>query len=189
MLKHEIGNGTMLRGWVGPSRYLSERKQRALLVAAGVEERVIYPPDQWAALVKSLRPEAKDKAAVADLRIFGSRRQLVEAVKAVEAKGSKLVVVESGTELDAPTLHEVDRTLTRWRGEAAIKSRAQARKLGKRGAAARAAKIETERLAKDGARTIWLDLKKYPEAWQALIYMPGWTRTTAWRHFGPREKN
>jgi hypothetical protein len=179
----------MLRGWAGPSRYLSERKQRALLVAAGVEERVIYPPDQWAALVKSLRPEEKDKAAVADLRIFGSRRQLVEAVKAVEAKGCKLVVVESGTELDAPTLCEVDKTLTRWRGEAAIKSRAQARKLGRRGAAAKAAKVEAGRMPKDEARAIWRDLTGYPDAWRALIYMPGWTRTTAWRHFGPREKN
>jgi hypothetical protein len=73
----------MLRGWVGPSRYLSERKQRELLVHAGVEERVIYPSDQWQALVRSLRPEEKDKAAVADLRVFGSRRQLVDAVKAV----------------------------------------------------------------------------------------------------------
>jgi hypothetical protein len=177
----------MLRGWVGPSRYLSERKQRELLVTAGVEERVIYPPDQWAALVKSLRPEHKDRAAVADLRIFGSRRQLVEAVKAVEAKGAKLVVVASGTELDTPTLYEIDRTLTRWRGEAAIKSRAQARKLGKRGAAAKAAKVEAGRMPKDEARAIWLDRKGYPDAWQALIYMTGWTRTTAWRHFGPRE--
>jgi hypothetical protein len=178
----------MLRGWVGPSRYLSERKQRELLVQAGVEERVIYPPDQWQALVRSLRPEEKDKAAVADLRVFGSRRQLVEAVKAVEAKGAKLVVVASGTELDMPTLYEIDRTLTRWRGEAAIKSRAQARRLGKRGAAAKAAKVDAERMPKDEARAIWLDRKGYPDAWQALIYMPGWTRVTAWRHFGPRER-
>jgi hypothetical protein len=178
----------MLRGWVGPSRYLSERKQRDLLIHAGVEERVIYAPDQWAAFVRALRPEAKDKAAVADLRIFGSRRQLVQAVKDIEAQGAKLVVVESGTEIDVPTLREVDRTLTRWRGEAAIKTKKRASELGKRGAAARA-KLQAEaRLGEKEARAIWQNLNRYLSAEDALRSMPGWTRTTAWRHFGPRER-
>jgi hypothetical protein len=72
----------MLRGWIGPSRYLSKRKQRKLLVDAGVDERVIYLGENgWPAFVKALRPGTNDKAAVADLRVFGSRRGLLAAAK------------------------------------------------------------------------------------------------------------
>jgi hypothetical protein len=91
-----------------------------MLVTAGVEEQVIYEAANWPAFVKALRPG--DRAAVADLRIFGSRKALVAAVAEVEAQQAKLVVIESGTEIHAPTLREVDRTLTRWRGEAGMKS-------------------------------------------------------------------
>jgi hypothetical protein len=177
----------MLRGWVGPSRYLSEAKQRAALEAAGVEPRVIYAgAELWPALVKSLRPEAKDQAAVADLRVFGSRRALVQAAEDVAARGATLVVVESGAELHMPTLREVDRTLTRWRGESAIKSGKRAREMGKRGAAARRKQIAEERQDAETVGARWRDRKRYPNAADALVGT-GWTRTTAWRHFGPRE--
>src|SRR4051794_38111388 len=98
-----------LRGWTGLSRYLSERKQRAMLVTAGVEERTIYEAASWPEFVKALRPG--DKAAVADLRIFGSRKALVAAAAEVEARKARLVVVETSTEIDVPTLREVDRTM------------------------------------------------------------------------------
>jgi hypothetical protein len=172
----------LLRGWTGTSRYLSERKQRAMLVTAGVEEHVIYEAGNWPAFVKGLRPG--DRAAVADLRIFGSRKALVAAVAEVEAQQAKLVVIESGTEIHAPTLQEVDRTLTRWRGESGMKSSKRASALGQRGAAARKKQIAANRLDEAAARAIWKDTKRYPSAAEALEHMPGWTRTTAWRRLG-----
>jgi hypothetical protein len=178
----------MLRGWIGPSRYLSKRKQRKLLVDAGVDERVIYlGENEWPAFVKALRPGTNDKAAVADLRVFGSRRGLLAAAEAVEARGAVLVVAETGTSIDMPTLREIDRTLHRWRGEAAIKTGKRASAMGKRGAEARKKSVAAARLDKEAARAIWSDEKRYPDAADALDHMPGWTRTTAWRHFGPRE--
>jgi hypothetical protein len=105
----------------------------------------------------------------------------------VEARGAVLVVAETGTSIDMPTLREIDRTLHRWRGEAAIKTGKRASAMGKRGAEARKKSVAAARLDKEAARAIWSDEKRYPDAADALDHMPGWTRTTAWRHFGPRE--
>jgi hypothetical protein len=38
----------------------------------------------------------------------------------------------------------------------------------------------------EAARAIWKD-ERYQDAAAALKRMPGWTRTTAWRYFGPRD--
>jgi hypothetical protein len=178
----ETGGEILLRGWTGTSRYLSERKQRAMLVTAGVGEQVIYDDGSWPEFVRTLRPG--DKAAVADLRIFGSRKALVAAAEEVEARKARLVVVETSTEIDVPTLREVDRTMSRWRGEAAMKDRKRASALGKRGAAARKKQIAAARLDDAAARAIWKDVKRYPSVEEALEYMPGWTSTTAWRRLG-----
>lgn len=175
----------MLRGWTGPSRYLSERKQKDMLVRAGVEERVIYEAANWPAFVRSLRPG--DRAAVADLRIFGSRKKLLAAAEEVEARKAKLVVVETGTEIHMPTLREVDKTLAGWRGESAMKDRSRASAIGKRGAAARKKQKAASRLGEPAARAIWFDIKRYPSIGAALEKMPGWTKVTAWRHFRRRE--
>lgn len=180
----ETGIEILLRGWVGPSRYLSERKQKDRLVSAGVEERVVYGAADWPAFVLALR--AGDRAAVADLRVFGSRRGLVAAAEEVATRGATLVVVDRA-EIDMPTLREVDRTLTVWRGESAIKSGKRASAMGKRGVAARKKRLAEERLCDEAAAAIWRDREGYPDAFDALRAMPGWTRTTAWRHFGKRE--
>jgi hypothetical protein len=174
----------VLRGWTGTSRYLSERKQRDMLVRAGVGERVIYEVDQWPAFVRALRPG--DRATVADLRIFGSRKALVAAVEEVEARKAKLVVVETGTEIDAPTLREVDKTLTRWRGEAVMKDPGRASRMGERGAAARKKKLAESRMAEEDAKAIWNDIVRYPLRADAVQAMRGWSYTTAWRRFGGR---
>jgi hypothetical protein len=152
--------------------------------------RVIYEgADEWEAFVTALRPEAKDRAVVADLRIFGSRRKLVESAEAVTKRGATLSVVERGVVIDMPTLREVDRTLTIWRGESAMKNPRRAKEMSKRGNAARKKKLAESRLDKDAAERIWRDTKRYRDASEALDNMPGWTRTTAWRYFGPRETN
>jgi hypothetical protein len=153
---------------------------------AGIEERVIYPAPEWAAFVKALRPETADKAVVADLRIFGSRRALMKAVEEVAARGATLHVLDGETDIHAPTMRAVDRTLHRWRGESAMKGQ-RASKFGMRGAAARKRQIAAARLDKDAAERIWRDTKRYPSGEEALEHMPGWTRTTAWRHFKGRE--
>lgn len=175
----------MLRGWTGTSRYLSERKQKDTLVKAGVEERVIYGAAEWPEFVRALRQG--DHAAVADLRVFGSRKGLVNAAKEVEAREAILVVAENGTRVDMPTLQEVDRTIARWRGEAALKSPKRASRIGRMGAAARKKKASDGRLAEAFAELFWHDVERYPFVQDALAQMPGWTRTTAWRRFGGRE--
>jgi hypothetical protein len=185
MISSETGNATVLRGWTGTSRFVSERKQKNTLMKAGVEERVIYGADDWPAFVKALRPE--DQAAVADLRVFGSRRALVAAAEEVAARGATLHVIDAGTDIDMPTLRAVDRTLTRWRGESALKNPERASTIGQRGAAARKVQITAGRLDEAAAAAIWRDIKRYPSTEEALEHMPGWTRTTAWRHFKGRE--
>ena len=178
----------MLRGWIGDSRYLSKRKQLQALIRAGIDERVIYTGvNQWPAFVRALRPEGKDQAAVADLKVFGSRRALVAGAKEIAARGAVLVVVKSGTEIDVPTLIEVDATLKQWRGEATLKNPKRAAAIGQRGGFARGKKIAERRLDKEAAALIWGNLEGFPLAEDALAHMPGWTRTTAWRKFGARE--
>lgn len=178
----------LLRGWIGPSRYLSAHKQRKLLELAGVSARAIYEPDEWEAFVTALRREAKDRAVVADLRIFGSRRKLVEAAEAVAAKGATLSVVERGTVIDMPTLREVDRTLTIWRGESAMKNPKRAKAMSERGNEARRKKRAEGRMEAKAFELRWRDEKRFPSVAEALDGT-GWTKTTAWRHFGPRERN
>jgi hypothetical protein len=185
--KYENGGEILDRGWTGTSRYLSERKQRGVLMSAGLEEHVIYGAADWEPFVRALRHG--DKAVVADLRIFGSRKALVAAVEAIAAQGAKLYEVVSETDIDAPTLRAVDRTMTIWRGEAGLRSHKRASEIGKRGAAARKRQIAAGRLDEDAARAIWFDAKRYPSIEEALEHMPGWTRTTAWRRLGgAREK-
>jgi hypothetical protein len=67
----------MLRGWATAYHHLSERRQRDMLLEAGVGERVLYSGLEWDEFVRNLRPG--DEAVVADLRIFGSRKRLGEA--------------------------------------------------------------------------------------------------------------
>lgn len=178
----------MLRGWIGPSRFLSERKQRALLLEAKVEERVIYDAGSWPEFLRGLRPERGDKAVIADLRVFGSRRALMVAAEEVAACGATLYVVEDDADIHLPTLRAVDRTLTRWRSGYTLSSK-KASKLGQRGAAARKKQIAESRLDEDVARPIWQDPVRYQTEADALAHMPGWTRTTAWRRLGGgREK-
>lgn len=57
--------------------------------------------------------------------------------------------------------------------------------MGRRGGRARAKLLAASRLDPEAARAIWKD-ERYQVAAEALAHMPGWTRTTAWRHFGPR---
>jgi hypothetical protein len=174
------------RGWTTPYKYLSERKQRTMLIDAGVEERVIYPGDDWLAFVLALRPG--DEAVVADLRIFGSRKRLGDANAAVEDREAVLVVAARDVRIDPPTLREAHRTETAWAGERSMGGSKRARELSARGIAAYRAKIEASRIPKDKAEAIWHDVERYPNRADAIKAMPGWKLMAAWRAFGAREK-
>jgi hypothetical protein len=175
----------VLRGWIGPSRYLSDRVQRKRLEDA--EINAIYSPTEWEWFIKSLRPETKDVAVVADLRIFGSRKELVGAAEEIAARNASLMSLATKTVIDVPTLLDIDRTLTIWRGESALKNPKRASRIGKMGAASRRKKLADGRLAEGLAELFWHDVERYPFTKDALAQMPGWTRTTAWRKFGGRE--
>jgi hypothetical protein len=175
----------VLRGWTTRYKYLSERKQRTMLIDAGAEERVIYPEADQEAWIRSMRPG--DEAIVADLRVFGSRKALGEASAAIAAKGATLVTCATDVRIHHPTLADVQRTESLWAGERSMGSSKRAKELSARGNEARQRNIAASRLDKEAAGRIWRDLKRYPSAEEALENMPGWTRTTAWRHFKGRE--
>jgi hypothetical protein len=61
-----------------------------------------------------------------------------------------------------------------------------AAEIGRRGGEARGKRLAEGRLSMEAARAIWKD-ERYQDAADALALMPGWTRTTAWRRFGPRD--
>jgi hypothetical protein len=175
----------MRRGWINPAyRYLAERKQREILVNAAVDDRAIYRgKNDWPAFVRSLRPG--DVAVVPELRVFASRKALGEAVAAVEAREAKLIAVVCEIPIDAATVLEVHRTEAKWGSERSMGKRAKA--MSERGHAVRRKKLAASRMAEDDARAIWHDLTRYPVRAEAVEAMRGWTYTTAWRKFGPRE--
>jgi hypothetical protein len=178
----------MRRGWTTPYKYLSEKRQREMLVEAGIEERgdgtPIYKGHEWADFIRALR--RGDEAVVADLRVFGSRRRLGEASAEIAAKGATLVTA-AGTQIHHPTLADVQRTESLWAKHRGIGGSAQAKKMNAKAYAARIAKRDAERLPDTEARAIWLDVKRYPLSRDALTAMKWPSYVTAWRAFGPRE--
>jgi hypothetical protein len=175
------------RGWTTPYKYLSERKQRSMLIDAKVEERVIYSGKaEWPAFVRALRPN--DDVVVADLRIFGSRKALGDAAAEIEERGCYLESVAVQTQMHYDTLKAVQRVESQWAGERSMGGSKRARELSARGIAAYRAKIESSRIPKDKAEAIWRDVERYPNRADALKAMPGWKLMAAWRSFGAREK-
>jgi hypothetical protein len=175
------------RGWVGPHKYLADRRQRQMLIDAGVEERAIYVGrNDWSAFVRSLRPG--DEAVVADLRIFGSRKGLGEAAEQIAGRQATLITALRDVPIDPVTLREVQRVESLWAGERSMGGSKRARELSKRGIAALRKKIADNRMAKSDAEAIWYDLERYPLRSEAIEAMRGWTVMTAWRAFGAREK-
>src|SRR4051812_35652591 len=93
------GEQQLRRGWVGPHKYLADRRQRQMLIDAGVEERAIYiGQNDWSAFVRSLRPG--DEAVVADLRIFGSRKGLGEAAEQLAGRQATLITALRDVPID-----------------------------------------------------------------------------------------
>ena len=177
----------MRRGWVGPHKYLADRRQRQMLIDAGVEERAIYSGrNDWSAFVRSLRPG--EEAVVADLRIFASRKGLGEASEQIAAHQATLITALRDVPIDPVTLREVQRVEGLWAGERSMGGSKRARELGKRGIAAYRKKLAESRMDRADAEAIWRDLGRYPARSEALEAMRGWTVMSAWRAFGPREK-
>jgi hypothetical protein len=175
------------RGWVGKYPYLSERRQEAMLVRAGVEPRTVYRGrDEWEPFVRALRPG--DEAVVADLTIFGSRKALGEASQQVADRNAVLVPVASLTPIHHPTLADVQRTESKWAGHRSMGGSKRARELSKRALIAKRKKIQAGRMPEADARAIYFDREKYPMRDDAITAMPGWSVSKAWRAFGPREQ-
>lgn len=176
----------MRRGWTTAYKYLSEKKQRDMLLEAGVEERVLYRGDEWSEFIRNLRPG--DEAVVTDLRVFASRGRLGQAIAEIEARGATLLVARSQVAIDPPTLREAHETERKWAGErGAMGSRKKAKELSARGIEAYRRKLEENRIPKAEAETRWRNLADYATRADA-VRGTGWTITTAWRAFGPREK-
>jgi hypothetical protein len=173
------------RGWINAYKYLSEKRQRDMLLEAGIEERVLYRGPEWPEFIRNLR--SGDEAVVADLRIFGSRMRLGLATVEVESRGATLVVAKSDVHIHPPTLREAHETERKWAGErGAMGSRKRAKALGARGIKAYRKKLEEGRLSKAEAEARWRNLEDYGTRADA-VRGTGWTISTAWRAFGPRE--
>jgi hypothetical protein len=164
-------------------------KQEAILAEKGV--RRIYVEgrgdETFAEAVKQLRG-AKDTLEVAcGLRVLGdSRREWIERVAKIKEKGAAFVDHASGGRIQTEQGAElVDRALIEQRGEAAIGSSANASRLGKKANAVRWRKLR-KRMPKREALVIW---KGNPDLGntEVIALMPGWTVTTAYRHFKRRD--
>jgi hypothetical protein len=92
----------MKRGFARKTPRHSEAKQKAALLAAGVEDRVIYVgDDDLDSFVRALRPG--DEACVASLARFApNRRILGDVIEAIHQKGAVIVEVETGRRSDDP---------------------------------------------------------------------------------------
>jgi hypothetical protein len=175
------------RGWTTPYKYLSERKQRTMLIDAGVEERVIYSgKNEWPTFIRALRPN--DDVVVADLRIFGSRKALGVAASQIQERGCYLESVAAQTQMHYDTLRAVQRVESQWTGERSMGGSKRARMLSAKGIAAYRKKLEESRIPRDKAEAIWRDVERYPNRSDALTAMSGWSLMTAWRAFGARAK-
>jgi hypothetical protein len=174
------------RGWTTPYKYLSERKQRSVLLGAGVEDRVIYTGKaDWPAFVRALRHG--DEAVVAELRVFGSRKALGEGADEIHARGARLVDATHRVSVHPDTLALVQLTERIWAGERSMGGSKRARELSAKGIAAYRKKREEGRMPAADAETIWRDVEKYPLRSEAVAAMRGWSVMTAWRAFGARE--
>jgi hypothetical protein len=174
----------MLRGWATPYHHLSERRQRDMLLEAGVGERVLYSGLEWDEFVRNLRPG--DEAVVADLRIFGSRQRLGAASAEIAARGATLVTA-TGTRIHPPTLEEVQRTESLWNRQRSMGGSKRAKAMNAKALAARRANATAARKPKAEAKAIWHDVVRYPLVRDALKAMKWPSYVTAWRAFGPRE--
>jgi hypothetical protein len=174
----------MQRGWTTAYHHLSERRQRDMLLEAGVGERVLYSGLEWNEFVRNLRPG--DEAVVADLRIFGSRQRLGAASAEIAARGATLVTA-TGTRIHPPTLEEVQRTESLWNRQRSMGGSRRAKRLNVKALAARRAKAKEDRLPKAEAEAIWRNAERYPLVRDALKAMRGWTYMIAYRAFGARE--
>jgi hypothetical protein len=178
-------------GWTTHYKYLSERRQKQMLIDAGVEDRgeeatpIYSGAEGWVAFVRQLR--GGDEGLVADLRIFGSRKRLAEATAEVEARGATLVVAKSGVGIHPPTLREAHRTESLWAGERSMGGSKRARAMSAKGIAERKRRLEASRMARGEAEAIWRDTERYPLRREALAAMTGWTFMMAYRAFGARE--
>jgi hypothetical protein len=181
----------MRRGWTIPHKYLSEKRQRQMLIDAGIKERGEATPiysgggEGWFNFVRALR--LGDEAMVADLRLFGSRKRLAEAATQVETKGATLVVAPRDVRIHPPTLREAQRTESLWAGERSMGGSKRARAMSIKGNAERRRKAEAARMSRIEAEAIWRDLEKYPLRREALAAMPGWSFMMAYRAFGARD--
>lgn len=92
----------MKRGFARKTPRHSEAKQKAALLAAGVEARVIYTgDDELESFVRSLRPG--DEACVTSLARFApNRRILGDVIEAIHQKSAVIVEVETGRRSDDP---------------------------------------------------------------------------------------
>jgi hypothetical protein len=174
----------MQRGWTTAYHHLSERRQRDMLLEAGVGEHALYSGSEWDEFVRNLRPG--DEAVVADLRIFGSRKRLGELSAEIAARGA-ILVTSAGTCIHQPTLEEVQRTESLWNRQRSMGGSKRAKAMNAKALAARRANATAARKPDTEAKAIWLDVKRYPLSRDALTAMKWPSYVTAWRAFGPRE--
>jgi hypothetical protein len=173
----------MQRGWTTAYHHLSERRQRDMLLEAGVGEHALYPSSEWDEFVRNLRPG--DEAVVADLRIFGSRKRLGELSAEIAARGA-ILVTAAGTCIHQPTLEEVQRTESIWNRQRSMGGSKRAKALNAKALEAKRAKARETRRPDAEARAIWKDEGRYPLTRDALKAMGYPSYVTAWRKFGKR---
>lgn len=131
--------------------------------------------------VRSLREG--DELCVTSLdRVSSKRTALRQMVE--EVHGRRAVIVELWTGRRSDDVSALPGMMAD-AFEALLRDhRHQQRRLG-RETGKQGGRPRKERLPEPQAKVIWRSLE-YPEEWQALQHMPGWTQRSAYRWLGPR---
>jgi DNA invertase Pin-like site-specific DNA recombinase len=178
----------MKRGYIRASAHYSPKSQLAALLAAGVSERAIYTDlkaptvsdlPQRDLCIKSLRP-GDTICVVGTHRLGVNRKDLIDILKQVDAKGASVEDVELGVVITANAAKSVAQAVAVWAGELRMPSKKAARERGKLGGRP----IIEPAMPKTEAAKHWYNLAITGD--EALALMTEWTRPRAYREFGPR---
>lgn len=172
------------RGYVRPSRRHGAREQIAALVAAGVDDGLIYTEGKTETLadcLQSLRPG--DTLAVTTLaRLHNRRDGILAVVYELAAKRVILWTVENNKSYAFELVDVLSAVID------AMDELANDKRRMTKQEARRAAQIRHGRTPTEVARRIWEDTKNFPTVGEALAHpdMDGWLVHDAYRKLKAR---
>lgn len=178
----------MRTGYAEDQPGFSQKRQEAILIASGVPANRICGKGHTAATLASALRILRGKEVLetaSGLRALGSSRKVIMEQLAVIKKAGRVVMdTETKERSDADGAEMLDRALAKIRYEKTMPGPERAKEIGAKGGKAKGINAARKRMAENSARRIWLDKRIATNA-EAVAKMEGWSRETAYSHFGP----